>query len=490
MGVELRTRMKTSPTVAITPVRSLLLQRKCACQHSAGMGGECDACRVQRGGVSQSSAISHRFDGEVPPIVGEVLASSGQPLDSSMRAVMEPRFGHDFSRVRVHTNARGAESARSVNALAYTVGRDIVFGAGHYAPGTTAGNQLIAHELTHVVQQSSAEPSRAGAGVTQTGPRPILQRMKFGESTPPEMDGKKVEVVPDEERPLLNQVIKRLAEVANDPVGFARCHEFFADECAGDKDTLKKTFDAARLWKWPPGEPHLGGALANTPGTNIAYMQSSYRKGVDVLADFLMHELVHNCGGGAGGDPRHRQADVARVYCMGGGKNEFTPKVAVDLDKNVNLIFSYRRLVHEWLSGRLQLTVGTDIGVTGLLRLGQTGQQAAPAELVSGTLGARRRFNIWGAERFGGLVLSADLGVGLDRFKVRAPTPNDKPSHAVGPGVVLQLGARVEFWIPSATFKEGRVTPLHFDVGVQLAEPLTPDAERLHSFIFGIGGAF
>jgi hypothetical protein len=219
-------------------------------------------------------------------------------------------------------------------------------------------------------------------------------------------------------------------------------------------------------------------------------MQSSYQKGVDVLSGFLMHELVHNCGAGAGGDPRHRQADVARVYCMGPGKNEVTPKVAVDLDKNVNLIFSYRRLVREWLSGRLQLTVGADIGVTGLLRLGQTGQQATPAELVSGTLGARRRFNIWGAERFGGLVLSADLGVGLDRFKVRAPTPNDKPSHAVGPGVVLQLGARVEFWIPSVTFKEGRVTPLHFDVGVQLAEPLTPDAERLHSFIFGIGGAF
>jgi len=66
---------------------------------------------------------------------------------------MEPRFGHDFSQVRVHTNAKVAESARAVNALAYTVGRDVVFGVGQYAPTTSAGQRLLAHELTHVVQQ-------------------------------------------------------------------------------------------------------------------------------------------------------------------------------------------------------------------------------------------------------------------------------------------------------------------------------------------------
>ncbi|GAC1343004.1 MAG: hypothetical protein NVSMB27_02490 [Ktedonobacteraceae bacterium] len=68
---------------------------------------------------------------------------------------MEPRFGHDFSRVRVHTDDRAAESARAVNALAYTVGRDVVFGKSQYEPGTRTGKMLLAHELTHVLQQSS-----------------------------------------------------------------------------------------------------------------------------------------------------------------------------------------------------------------------------------------------------------------------------------------------------------------------------------------------
>jgi len=69
---------------------------------------------------------------------------------------MEPRFGHDFTKVRVHTDAKAAESARAVNASAYTVGQDVVFGAKQYAPGTNKGRQLLAHELTHTLQQRSA----------------------------------------------------------------------------------------------------------------------------------------------------------------------------------------------------------------------------------------------------------------------------------------------------------------------------------------------
>jgi hypothetical protein len=91
-----------------------------------------------------------------------VLRSSGQPLDPATRAFMEPRFGHDFSAVRVHTDARAAESARAVNALAYTVGRDVTFGPGQYAPATSAGRRLIAHELAHVVQQGDRPGSVPG----------------------------------------------------------------------------------------------------------------------------------------------------------------------------------------------------------------------------------------------------------------------------------------------------------------------------------------
>jgi hypothetical protein len=92
---------------------------------------------------------------DVPPIVQDVLRSPGHPLDEDALAAVESRFGHDFSRVRVHTDARAAESAQAVNARAYTVGRDVVFGAGQYTPGTPAGQRLLTHELTHVIQQPS-----------------------------------------------------------------------------------------------------------------------------------------------------------------------------------------------------------------------------------------------------------------------------------------------------------------------------------------------
>ncbi|HEX6899533.1 MAG TPA: DUF4157 domain-containing protein [Thermoanaerobaculia bacterium] len=88
----------------------------------------------------------------------EALRSSGRPLEAATRSVMESHFRHDFSQVRVHTDATAAESARSVNAMAYTVGQSIVFDKGLYSPGTTGGRKLIAHELAHVVQQGAAYP--------------------------------------------------------------------------------------------------------------------------------------------------------------------------------------------------------------------------------------------------------------------------------------------------------------------------------------------
>jgi len=99
----------------------------------------------------------------VPPIVYDVLRSPGRPLDEETRAFFEPRFGHDFSRVRLHTDAKAAQSALSVNALAYTVGPHVVFGAARHEPSTLSGRELMAHELTHVVQQgvlgTSATPN-------------------------------------------------------------------------------------------------------------------------------------------------------------------------------------------------------------------------------------------------------------------------------------------------------------------------------------------
>ena len=93
---------------------------------------------------------------DVPPAIHEVLQSSGHPLDTNTRAFFEPCFGYDFSDVRIHNDAKAAESARAVNALAYTMGRNIVFGVGEYAPGRSTGRRLLAHELTHVIQQEQS----------------------------------------------------------------------------------------------------------------------------------------------------------------------------------------------------------------------------------------------------------------------------------------------------------------------------------------------
>ena len=89
----------------------------------------------------------------------KALRGGGRPLPDATRAFFEPRFGHDFSRVRVHADARGAEAARAVNARAFTLGRDIAFGPVQYAPTTSAGRRLLAHELTHVVQQTGKKRS-------------------------------------------------------------------------------------------------------------------------------------------------------------------------------------------------------------------------------------------------------------------------------------------------------------------------------------------
>lgn len=180
------------------PVRGLVLQRKCACGAMAsGLTGACEDCAKKKmGGVQPKLAVGRPDDpyeqeadrvadrvvaapvrpgsrGLVPQIqrlaahpgaawetvpesVGRALAGSGQPLEPALKLSVEQRFGHDFSQVRVHTGAVAARSAREVSAQAYTVGRDIVFAEGRFEPGTQDGRRLLAHELTHVVQQSGA----------------------------------------------------------------------------------------------------------------------------------------------------------------------------------------------------------------------------------------------------------------------------------------------------------------------------------------------
>ena len=116
----------------------------------------------------QSLAVTERTTQQasaLPPIVRAVLHAPGQPLDPTTRTLMESRFDADFSQVRIHTDAQSAQSARAVDALAYTVGRDVVFSEGSYTPHLRQGSKLLAHELAHVIQQErggASPPLRGG----------------------------------------------------------------------------------------------------------------------------------------------------------------------------------------------------------------------------------------------------------------------------------------------------------------------------------------
>ncbi len=134
------------------------LQRKCPCGGPAE--GECEDCKKEK---LQRKADGPANGGQAPAIVSDVLRSAGEPLHPEARQFFEPRFGFDFSKVRVHIGERAAESAKAVQARAYTVGNHLVFAGSEYDPRSAPGRKLLSHELAHVVQQSGGDPKQAAA---------------------------------------------------------------------------------------------------------------------------------------------------------------------------------------------------------------------------------------------------------------------------------------------------------------------------------------
>jgi len=180
--------------LASAPIPRGVLQRKCGCGNHTVAGGQCTECAKKKSALQPKLAVGPGNDSyeqeadriadqvlaapahgpasaeptriqrytrpesgnavSAPDSVGRVLTDSGKPLDSALRQDMENRFSHDFSRVRVHSGPAAGQSAQELSALAYTVDHNIVFGAGQFNPDAQAGRRLIAHELTHVVQQT------------------------------------------------------------------------------------------------------------------------------------------------------------------------------------------------------------------------------------------------------------------------------------------------------------------------------------------------
>lgn len=166
----------------------------------------------------------------MPPTVRDVLRSAGRPIDPHTRAVVESRFGRDFSRVRIHADADAARSARALRARAYTVGHHIVFGADKYAPATDGGRELLGHELAHTIQQrDEAAPAPSGdpRGAVETSATGARRALANATAVPVAFPATGIGVAraPDEPTPLeeafddaeLAEELRRLAEQLQEP---------------------------------------------------------------------------------------------------------------------------------------------------------------------------------------------------------------------------------------------------------------------------------
>jgi HNH/Endo VII superfamily nuclease toxin with a HHH motif/Domain of unknown function (DUF4157) len=224
----MRLPIQTKTTSSLTPIQTGLLQRKCnSCGQHKFASGECTSCQPKRGlqrkltiGASNDpleleadriadqvmAAPAHptvgsappriqRFTGQAagqveaaPPSVDRVLSSPGRPLERSLQQDMGQRFGQDFSRVRIHTDTAAERSAQEVNASAYTVGHNIVFGVGWFMPGNNDRQRLLAHELVHVVQQSDGKHQLLRQEVISDQPRSLNRNLDPSRMTDIELD--------------------------------------------------------------------------------------------------------------------------------------------------------------------------------------------------------------------------------------------------------------------------------------------------------------
>ncbi len=450
------------------------IQRKChACEDEEG--------KLQRQATQSQSNLP---SGNHPPysFQKQLIASkgAGSPLPNATHHHMGKALGSDFSTVRVHTDSEAQQMSQEIHAKAFTHGTDIYFNKGQYNPSSTGGKKLLAHELTHVVQQN-------GASIKKQSESTTIQAMRMGQGNPPRrfnrFNGRQV---PQEEQDRVNNAVDQIREVVNDPGQYQSCHNYFRDECpTRGRNSLPQMFNDATLWR--ADNP---GAYAFTwPNYNhIAYTESGYGSGATSLARTLVHELLHNCGIS---DNRHHQADVAGLYCIGTEDNfSFAAGPAFGGSDVAFLMLSYRRLLANLAGGQIQLRAGLDINIGGIaaeistLSLGRT--DIATGEYGALSIGMLGRSNLgWGGERFGGLTTSLDLGLDVGRFRVRE-TETEPRSTEISPGFVLQAGLGAEFYLPIGV----NAIPLSIGAAYRLVRPLNPQAEAIHGLLGQIGFYF
>lgn len=238
-----------------------------------------------------------------------LLKGGGAPLSNSARAFFEPRFGADFSDVRVHSGPRAHRAAHALGARAFTTGRDVVFGAGEYAPQSHAGGLLMAHELTHVLQQRGAKPRPVDGEAT--GP---VQRWSIGGGPVPRHPN--WQEVPDGSGRSANHIprLNRARSIVARLLNSAACINYFRDNCdGGTASSLRQAFTNAQVYHVNARGNSFG---QNPTGSNaIAYNVTAYRQGARFLAATLLHEIYHTCAPSDTNAEAEMKAETALQAC-------------------------------------------------------------------------------------------------------------------------------------------------------------------------------
>jgi len=246
--------------------------------------------KSETAGPTQTKSCDRDIPGETG-LVSRIMArkGAGQSMDPDSRTGMEQYFGRDFSRVRVHTDSFAGQTARDLKAEAFTIGHDVFFNSGRYNPSTRQGKQLIAHELTHVVQQTSGIAKKKiqfwsyGAGNVAGNPDFVP--------------------VPNDRRPRVNAAMK----IIEDKMKVRRCNDYFTNNTTTG-ETGQQILNRVRIWQYAT-EGSLG-VTAFLGSSDISYDNYIYRMGRWSIASTLLHEMMHS-----GGQNDERTCEMAPDEC-------------------------------------------------------------------------------------------------------------------------------------------------------------------------------
>jgi len=303
--VSKRTAGSVSSPASPLQVSAGLLRRKCACGNHTPGGGSCEECKkkdekptVQRFASTSTSAPS--ASPQAPPVVGEVLRSSGRPLDGATRAFFEPRFQRDFSQVRVHEDAPAAQSARAVDAAAYAVGNRIVLDSDHAETQGGRKLPLLAHELAHVEQNgtSTALPSHLSVAAADSHEEH-------------EADARASAIMRNEHASPVVSASRTLHRAPGTTPGWAGAKGINVGETANDG-----------VRRIPVDKLDVGQQTANTPsGRAIVLVPPGFdpTKPAEVLVYFHGHGSGYSDAGGA---PRDQSADHMSAQLKGSGRTQ------------------------------------------------------------------------------------------------------------------------------------------------------------------------